>query len=121
MKNSRVVRINSLLREVVSEVIRGDYLHESISLMTTITKVEMNVDLHHAKVYVSVIGNDEERKKVIDALERQAKTIRFYASKQVRMRYFPELHFILDHSVDDQMKINEVLKEIHEKDHDEHS
>lgn len=117
MKPARVVRINSLLREVISEVIRGDYLHENIFLMTTITKVEMNVDLHHAKVYVSVIGNEEDRKKVIESLEKQSKAIRFFASKKVRMRFFPELHFLLDYTVDDQMKIYEVLKEIENKKH----
>ena len=59
------------------------------------------------------IKNEEERQKVLTSLEKQSKTIRFFASKKVRMRFFPELHFILDHSVDDQMKIDDVLKEIH--------
>jgi len=111
----RIARLNSLLREVITEVIKREAKDPNISPLTSVTSVEISADLKHAKVYISVIGSEEERKRTMDALESCAGFIGSHSSKKVRMRYFPTLTFFLDHSVDDQMKIEKLLKEIEEK------
>ncbi|NGX50686.1 MAG: Ribosome-binding factor A [Chlamydiae bacterium] len=109
----RTKRLNSLLKEVISEVIRDSVRNPLVSKFTTVTDVEITKDLHHAKVYISVIGTDQERKDTVDALETAAGFISVNASKKVVMRIFPTLTFRADNSVDKQMKIDSLLKKIH--------
>lgn len=111
----RTDRLNSLLKEVLSEVIRHDVKNPHVSELTTITEVDITKDLHHAKVYISVIGDDKQREETIHALQSAAGFISTVASKKVTMRYFPALKFILDTTVDKQMKIDSLLKKIEEE------
>lgn len=111
----RTERLNSLLREVITEVIRKDVRNPHVSEFTTVTEVDISKDLHHAKVYISVIGTDQERQATVEALETAAGFIGVNASKKVTMRIFPTLTFRLDTSVDKQMKIDSLLKKIHKE------
>ena len=115
MQGKRVKRLNSLLREVISEVIRKEVRNPHVSPLTSVTKVEISSDLRHAKVSVSVIGSDEERALTLKALSRAAGYISVKAAKQVVLRYFPSLRFQLDTGVDYQFKIDTILKEIDEQ------
>lgn len=111
----RTKRLNSLLKEVISEVIRKDVRNPNVAEFTTVTEVDISTDLHHAKVFVSVIGTKQERTETVEALESAAGFIGVHASKKVTMRTFPTLTFRLDTSVDKQMKIDSLLKKIHEE------
>lgn len=112
MAKKRTARLNSLLKEVISDVIRKDTRNPHINSLLTVTRVEITPDLHYAKVYVSVIGNESDKKQTIDALQNAAGFIAVTASKQVVMRYFPQLTFKLDDSVDQHMRIEKLLQEI---------
>lgn len=112
MAKKRTARLNSLLKEVISDVIRKDTRNPHINRLLTVTRVEITPDLHYAKVYVSVIGSDEEKKGTIDALQTAAGFIAVNSSKQVVMRYFPQLTFKLDDSVDQHMRIEKLLYDI---------
>lgn len=111
----RTERLNSLLKEVISEVIRQDVKNPNVSELLTITEVNITKDLHYAKVYVSVIGSEQDKKQTIDALQQASGFISTMAAKKVVMRYFPHLKFILDSTVNKQMKIDLLLKKIEEE------
>lgn len=112
MAKKRTARLNSLLKEVISDVIRKDTRNPHINSLLTVTRVDITSDLHYAKVYVSVIGSDIQKKQTIDALQSAAGFIAVNCSKQVVMRYFPQLTFKLDDSVDKHMRIEMLLQEI---------
>ena len=117
MKSSsrRIAKLNSLLREVIAEVLFRELKDPKISQLTSVTRVEITPDLKQAKVYISVIGDEKERKQTMATLASSAGFISVHAAKKVRLRYFPSLHFFLDRSVDDQMKIEKILQEIEQK------
>ncbi len=115
MSKQRTDRLNSLLREVISEVIRHDVRNPHVNELVTVTRVDITKDLHHAKVYISVIGSREAKTNTINALESASGFIAVTASKKVVMRYFPALVFKLDEGVDKHMRIEELLSEIHAK------
>jgi len=115
MSTRRTQRLNSLLQEVLSEVIRKDVNNPLVSEFTTIMQVDISKDLRHAKVYISVIGTDKEKEETIKALRSAAGFISVLASKKVVLRFFPSLTFVLDTTVDKQIKIDSLLKKIHEK------
>jgi ribosome-binding factor A len=104
-----------LLKEVISDVIRTHVKNPSLSGIITVTRVEITKDLHYAKVYISVLGTDEQKKETMEALRSAAGFIAVTASKMVVMRYFPELHFIFDDSVEKQIRIETLLKEIRDE------
>ncbi|MBS4168836.1 30S ribosome-binding factor RbfA [Parachlamydia sp. AcF125] len=112
MSKQRTDRLNSLLREVVTEVIKKDVRNPYVSEMTTVTRVDITKDLRHAKVYVSIMGTGTEKEDTLQALRSAAGFIAVNASQKVVMRFFPELTFVLDDSVDRQMRIETLLREI---------
>lgn len=112
VEKKRTDRLNSLLREVISEVIRRDVKNPHVNTLITVTHVDITKDLHHAKVYVSVIGSEKEKTDTIAALQSAAGFIAVNASKKVVMRYFPELNFRLDDSVEKHMHIEDILTKI---------
>ena len=111
----RTERLNSLLREVISDVINKEVNNPQVAEFVSVTSVEITKDLHHAKVYISVIGSDKEKSETIDALNQAAGYIGTHASKQVTMRYFPVLRFYIDESADKHLRINSILDQIEEE------
>ena len=112
MKDKRVKRLNSLLREVISEVLQKDVKNPHIAKLTTITDVEMTADGRYAKVFITVMGTKEEEKATLDALNQAAGFISVNAAKKVVLRYFPTLEFKLDTSLEKHMKIDKILTDI---------
>jgi ribosome-binding factor A len=112
MKNNRLERLGSLLTEVISEVINKEVRNPNVAHFVSVTHVEITTDLHHAKVYISVIGSDLEKKKTIEALQSAAGFIAVNASKKITIRYFPALTFKLDNSVDEHLRIEKILGDI---------
>ena len=116
MAAKRTDRLNSLLKEVISDVIRKDVLDPNIPDLLTVTRVDITKDLRQAKVYVSLITtSDAEKKAAVAALQDASGYIAVNASKQVVMRYFPQLHFVLDDSVDKHIRIQKLLHEVNEE------
>ncbi len=115
MSINRTDRLNSLLKEVLDEVIRRDLKHRNVHELLTVTRVEITKDLHYAKVYISVIGTDADKEKTLSTLQKMAGYIAVIASKKVVMRYFPSLTFILDDSVDQHMRLTNLMDQINEE------
>ena len=115
MKKQRVDRVNSLLKEVLFEVIQKEVRNPGVNTFVTVTRVETSADLHHATVYISLIAPTPEKEKVIAALQSAAGFIAIQASKKVELRYFPQLIFKLDTGVDEHMRIEEILHKIEEE------
>lgn len=115
MAKKRTERLNSLLKEVISEVITRDVGNPHVATLVTVTSVDISSDLHHAKVYISVIGSQAEKDETLAALQSSAGFIAVHASKKVVMRYFPELTFKLDTSVEKHMRIEALIEKIHEE------
>jgi ribosome-binding factor A len=113
MVKNRIHRLNSLLKEVISEVVRKDVRDPRLPELITITRVDISNDLHHAKVFISVIGTQVEKDQAIEALQSAAGFIGIQASKKVTLRYFPSLTFKLDTSVDQHLRIDALLGQIH--------
>lgn len=115
MTLKRTDRLNSLLREVLSEVIRDDVKNPHIHELLTVTQVDISKDLHNAKVYISVIGTDQDKQATLSALKSAAGYIAVVASKKVVMRYFPQLTFFIDDSVEKHYKIDQLINKINNK------
>lgn len=113
MPVKRTDRLNSLLKEVLSEVIHRDIHHvKNINTFITITRVDITSDLLQAKIYISVIGKETDKQQALLALQHRAGTIARKASKKVKMRYFPELDFRFDDQLENQLHMEELFAKI---------
>lgn len=115
MAIKRTDRLNSLLKEVISDVIKKEVRNPHVNELLTVTRVEITKDLHYAKVHVSVIGTPEQKAETIKALNSAAGFIAVHSSKQMKIRYFPALQFKLDDSVDKHLRIESLLAKISEE------
>ncbi len=115
MKKNRLERVNSLLKEVISEVIQKQVKNPHINTFISVTLVETSADLHHATVSISLIASDAEKAKILNALQTAAGFIAVNASKKVELRYFPKLVFKLDKSLEEHMRIQEILGKIEQE------
>ena len=107
----RIQRINSLLKEVISDVIHKELKHYELPDLLTVTNVDTSKDLQYAKVFVSLInGSEEEKDFLVVELQKCSAVIARMARKKVVMRYFPILTFKIDNTLDEYMKINDLLE-----------
>lgn len=115
MRHQRLDRISEEIKKEISRIIREDVKDPRISPMASILRVDVARDLRYAKVYVSVLGNEQEKTSTIEGLTRAAGFIRKELGRVLTIRYIPELSFMLDtsieYSVDISKKIMEVTRE----------
>ena len=109
----RIQRVNSLLKEVLSEVLARDLENQNLPELLTVIEVDTTKDLRYAKVYVSLISPDRKSKEAaIERLQILAGYIAILASKKVSLRYFPALTFKIDESADKYMQIDDLLRKV---------
>lgn len=121
MIRRRVMKVAELLREVIAEVICFKMKNPQLPSFVTVTRVELSNDIQHAKIFISVIGNNDVKNKAISVLESAKGFISVTASKQMDLRIFPELRFVLDEALDTQIHIEGLIQKVREerKDRDE--
>jgi ribosome-binding factor A len=111
MAKIRVNRVGEQIKKEVSDIIRNELKDPRIGFVT-VTDVEVSGDLQHARIFVSVLGSEEQRNETLQALERATGFIRSEIGKRIRLRLTPEITFHLDTSMDYSEKIMEKLREI---------
>jgi ribosome-binding factor A len=84
----------------------------------TVSRVEIDQEIAVAKVYVSIMGDDKERKGALIALNRSSGHVRSNLAKKLHIRQVPEIRFVLDLNLDHSDKINNILDGIREKEQD---
>lgn len=111
----RTQQVGEMLRAELDEIIRREVKDPRIGFFS-ITRVDVPTDLRSARIFVSVLGSDEERQDTLDALRQAAGFIRFHLKPRLRMRQIPELDFRDDRSMAYAQEISEVLAEVRSRD-----
>ena len=102
------------LRKIISMILLED-LNDPRMGFITITKIELTDDLRFARVFYSVLGNEEQKASTEEALEENMSFIKRHAVERINMKYAMELKFELDRSIEHSFKIDSILKQIHKK------
>ena len=109
-------RVNELLREVIAgEMVR---LKDPGLGFITITGVAASPDLRAARVYYSVLGDESEKESTQSALDRSAPRVQQVVGQETRLKYNPRLEFVFDDSVEQGLRMEQILREIAEADDD---
>ena len=109
--STRQEKVEELLKAEISDMIRRELKDPRIGFVT-ITDVEVTPDMRFAKVFVSVLADEDERRANLKALQSGAKFMRGELGKRIRMRTIPELEFRLDNSAEQGTRIFELLQKI---------
>ena len=108
----RLERLNSLLRQELSDLLRREVKDPRLSGMISITEVNIAPDLKYAQVFVSSICGQEEKAAILESLTRAAGFLRSELSKNLRLRYTPDLDFRWDDSIEHGAHILELLDKV---------
>ena len=108
--------MNELIRAEISELIARELKDPRVRGTISVTEVQTSPDLRHAKVYVSILGDEEQRKESFAALQRAASFFRRELSERLSLRRMPELEIRFDQSLERGDRIMRLLKEIQEQD-----
>lgn len=111
MTKHRANRLAESLKEEISQLIRVELKDPRIGFVT-LTSVDVAEDLAHAKVYVSVLGTEDEGKASLDALNRAAGFVRSEIGKRIRLRHVPTIVFKYDPSIQHGAHIAKLLRDV---------
>lgn len=120
MKKIRGQRLSGEFQKNIYEILTTRVKNPALTEMFSISDVEVDNELKHAKVYVSVFSGTEEKKQAtFTAIKESAGIIRRELGKMMRVRAIPELHFFTDNSLDYGEKIDRLLSGLTYGEHDE--
>lgn len=111
MGQLRIEKVQELIKQEVSQIILKELKDPRIGFVT-VTQVDVTGDLRSAKIYVSLMGSQEQIKDCWDGLQKALGYIRREIGKRIRLRCTPELSFQLDKSLDYSVHIQELLSKI---------
>jgi ribosome-binding factor A len=106
----RLERVNENIRRELSEIIRREVVFSAP--LVTVQSADISPDLKTCHIYVSVIGNEEQKKEVITRLLDKRKHLQHLLTKRVVLKYTPQLHFQIDHTLERGDRIMQILDEI---------
>ncbi|MDA8773601.1 30S ribosome-binding factor RbfA [Chlamydiia bacterium] len=114
MNNRRIERVNTLILQTIYETILKDVDDPKLRAHVTILRVITSTDIRHAKVYISIMEDDpDEKAAIFKSLERAQNFIAVHAAKRLsRMKYFPELKFFLDDSIEQMIRVNKLIDDL---------
>lgn len=110
----RTERIAHLIQREIGDVILKELADVRIGFVT-ISRVEVTTDLAYAKVHVSIMGSEKEKRDSLAGLAHSASYLRTHLAKVLKMRTVPRLQFVEDKNLDHGFRINEILNEIKTK------
>jgi ribosome-binding factor A len=114
--SQRIEKVQKVAREVLGEAIQN--LKDPRIGFVTVTAVRVSADLRHARVFVSVLGDDEARQTTMAGLASATPHLRAELGHQMRIKYLPELIFELDTGPEIAQRVEQLIRKIHEEDED---
>ena len=111
MSQLRVEKLQELIKQEISKMLLMDLKDPRIGFVTA-THVTVTGDLRDAKVYVSIMGNDEQVKASWEGLQSSLGFIRREIGKRIRLRFTPTIEFALDTSLDYSEHIQKLLLQV---------
>src|SRR5215210_7584543 len=110
MAGARMRRVNEAVREVVSAHIAGDLKDPRIGFVT-VTSVDTSPDLRRARIYISVLGGEDEREQALEGLESSRGYLQAKLNEELHLKRTPTLAFEYDPSVEHGVRMTRLIDE----------
>lgn len=113
MASHRPDRVADQIRQQLSELLTRGAVHDPGIGFITLTRVKVSPDLQVARVYYTMLGDQQARKETAKALDRATPFLRRQVGSRVQLRRVPELQFQFDESVAHQDRVEQILRDLH--------
>ncbi len=113
MSNKRVNRISEQIKKEVGDILNTKLKDPRIGFVT-VTDVEVTNDLQQATIFISILGEEEEKESTLVGLTKASGFIRSEIGKRVQLRKTPEIKFSYDESLEYGNKIESILRKLNE-------
>lgn len=115
-KNStKNMRVNGEVLRELAGIIRSDIKDPRINPMTSVVAVEVAPDLKTCKAYISVLGDEQSQKDTLAGLRSAEGYIRRELARSINLRNTPEIHFILDQSIEYGVNMSKMIDSVNKK------
>ena len=108
----RIERVNSLIRQEISELLQRQVKDPRLGNLITVIDVSTSSDLRHAKIFVSRMGSEEEKQETLSVLAAASGFFRNELAKRLRLRRIPELSFQWDDSIERGDYLSQLIDEV---------
>lgn len=109
----RVARVAELIKREVSQMLFSDIKDERVGMgMVSVTDVDVSGDLQHAKIFVSIYGNEEARAETMAGLQSATGFVRSELGKRVRLRRTPEVLFVEDRGIERGSRVLSLINQL---------
>jgi ribosome-binding factor A len=110
MKTHRLARVAEAIREVASETILFELKDPRVKGVT-VTRAEVSADLQHTKIYVSVMGTEQEQALCLHGLKHATGYVQSKLAKRLQTRFTPAVKFVLDQGVKKSIEMTRLINE----------
>jgi len=110
--SQRLSRISEEIKREIRDIIQKELKDPRLPGFVSVLSVETTRDLRYAKIYISVFGNEDDKKNALEGLKNAAGFIRREIGQRIRLRYVPELIFKIDNSIEQGIYINKLIDNI---------
>lgn len=110
----RNLRVNVLVKQEISQLLHTRYQGQTV--LITITDVSISPDLRNGRVYYSVIGEADEKKKAEKFFKQNAHDIRSQLGKRIVLKYLPHLKYVFDPSIQRGVDVVDLIDQVAEED-----
>lgn len=112
----RIDRLNELFRAEISDLLFRQAKDPRLNAMVSVTKVTISPDLGHAKVFVSVMGDQAVQREVLEGLSAAANFFRHELRGRLHLRHIPELDFRYDDTIEQAAQLLKVMRQVEAED-----
>jgi len=113
MTSSRKERVAESVREAVASILQEE-VSAARTGFVTVTHARISADLRHARIFVSVLADAEQRAATLEALTAATRFVRRRVGQMLRLRYTPEIVFELDETIEHSARIETILNRLHD-------
>jgi len=105
----RAYRVADMIKKEMAYMLLGEIKDPRIHGLVTVMNVEVSPDLKHAKIFVAVSGTEQDKKEVLQGLQQAKGFIRTTLAHRIEMRQIPQLNFVIDTTLEQQLHLEDVL------------
>ena len=103
------MRVRELLKREIGSLLTNDY---SFNALVTVNDVDVTPDLKNAHIFIGIIGNESEKNKIVNRLNKDRGAIQHKVSKRVVMKFTPKMHFKSDLSIERGVRTLSIIESL---------
>ncbi len=111
--NRKKERLEHTIRTIISDIFLKEISDPRIGFVT-VSSCELSSDLMHAKIFVSIYGDEKEKERSMEGLKSATKYIQELLAKRIKVKHVPYIEFFLDESIEKGIKLTKLIEEIEE-------